>query len=171
MRLPQEVLPEAEGKACYLASKEVKKRVIFFCWAFTHFKDLPFCLSSPFSVDTSIFVCYSMFYEMADVNFSDQNFEAEVLKSAEPVVVDFWAEWCTPCRIVSPIIEELAEEYKGKVKVGKLNVDENPSVSGQFNVMSIPSILIFKDGMPVKTIIGAQAKDNFKRAIDEVLSS
>ncbi|EKD64832.1 MAG: hypothetical protein ACD_50C00289G0001 [uncultured bacterium] len=112
-----------------------------------------------------------MFYEMADVNFSDQNFEAEVLKSAEPVVVDFWAEWCTPCRIVSPIIEELAEEYKGKVKVGKLNVDENPSVSGQFNVMSIPSILIFKDGMPVKTIIGAQAKDNFKRAIDEVLSS
>ena len=86
------------------------------------------------------------------------------------MVVDFWAEWCTPCRIVSPIIEELAEEYKGKVKVGKLNVDENPSVSGQFNVMSIPSILIFKDGMPVKTIIGAQAKDNFKKAIDEVLA-
>ena len=86
---------------------------------------------------------------MADVNFKDSDFEAEVLKSEMPVVVDFWAQWCAPCRIVSPIIEELAKDYEGKVKVGKLNVDENPQVSQTFNVMSIPSIIIFKERQPV----------------------
>ncbi|KKR76285.1 MAG: lpbca thioredoxin [Candidatus Levybacteria bacterium GW2011_GWA2_40_8] len=116
-------------------------------------------------------MCYSCLYEMADVNFKDSDFEAEVLKSEVPVVVDFWAQWCAPCRIVSPIIEELAKDYEGKVKVGKLNVDENPQVSQTYNVMSIPSIIIFKEGQPVKILIGAQAKENFKRAIDEVLSS
>ena len=108
---------------------------------------------------------------MADVNFKDSDFEAEVLKSEMPVVVDFWAEWCAPCRIVSPIIEELAKDYEGKVKVGKLNVDENPQTSQTYNVMSIPRIILFNDGQPVKTLIGAQAKENFKRAIDEVLAS
>ena len=105
---------------------------------------------------------------MADVNFTDQNFQQEVLESKTPVLVDFWAEWCAPCRIVSPIVEELATEYGGKLKVGKLNVDEN-HIASHYGVMSIPSLLIFKEGKVVKTMIGAQSKDNFKREIDSVL--
>lgn len=108
---------------------------------------------------------------MADLTFTDQNFEEEVLKSETPVVVDFWAEWCTPCRIVTPIIEELAKEYSGKVKVGKLNVDENPDASGTYHVMSIPTVMVFKKGQPVNSVVGAQSKENFKKAIDEVLAS
>ena len=107
---------------------------------------------------------------MADLIFTDQNFETEVLKSDQPVVVDFWAPWCGPCRIVSPVIEELAEEYKGKVKVGKMNVDENHT-SAHYGIMSIPSVLLFKNGKPVKTMIGAQSKENYKKSVDEVLSS
>lgn len=108
---------------------------------------------------------------MADVTFTDQNFEQEVIKNNLPVLVDFWAPWCAPCRIVSPIVEELAKEYEGKLKVGKLNVDENPDNASRYGVMSIPSLIIFKNGQPVKTIIGAQGKENFKRAIDEVLAA
>ncbi len=107
---------------------------------------------------------------MADITFTDQNFKEQVLDSKTPVLVDFWAEWCAPCRIVSPIVEELATEYSGKLKVGKLNVDENGQTSQQYGVMSIPSLLIFKDGKVVKTMIGAQSKDNFKREIDGVLA-
>jgi thioredoxin 1 len=107
---------------------------------------------------------------MADTKFTDQNFQAEVLESKTPVLVDFWAEWCAPCRIVGPIVEELATEYGEKLKVGKLNVDEN-QISGKYGVMSIPSLLIFKDGQVVKTMIGAQSKDNFKREIDSVLGN
>src|SRR3990170_8296851 len=98
---------------------------------------------------------------MADVTFTDQNFEQDVLKSDIPVVVDFWAEWCMPCRVVSPIIEELAGEYEGKVKVGKFNVDQNPHMTQHYGVMSIPSVLVFKGGQPVKTMVGAQSKDNY----------
>lgn len=116
-------------------------------------------------------MCYPCQYQMADLNFKDSDFEAEVLKSEAPVVVDFWAEWCAPCKIISPMIEELAKEYEGKVKVGKLNVDENPETAQSFNVMSIPTIMVFKNGQPAKVVIGAQAKENFKRAIDEVLAS
>ena len=108
---------------------------------------------------------------MADTTFTDQNFEEEVLKSKIPVVVDFWAPWCMPCRIVSPIIEELAKELSSKVKVGKLNVDENQQASSKYGVMSIPSVLIFKNGQPVKTIIGAQGKERYKKEIEESLSS
>lgn len=108
---------------------------------------------------------------MADVTFTDQNFEQEVLKSETPVLVDFWAAWCAPCRIVSPVVEELAKEYEGKIKVGKLNVDENPQSSSSYGVMSIPTLLIFKGGKPVKTMIGAQGKENFKKGIDEVLGN
>ena len=106
---------------------------------------------------------------MADKTFTDQNFQDEVIKSNTPTLVDFWAPWCAPCRIVSPIIEELAKEYEGKLKVGKVNVDENQNSASQFGIMSIPSILIFKNGQPVKTMIGAQSKENFKKGIEEVL--
>jgi thioredoxin 1 len=107
---------------------------------------------------------------MADINLTDQNFEEEVLKSDIPVLVDFWAEWCHPCRIVGPIIEELATDYDGKIKVRKVNVDLT-QVSGNYGVMSIPSVLLFKNGEVVKTLVGAQSKDNYKREIDSVISS
>lgn len=106
---------------------------------------------------------------MADVTFTDQNFEQEVMRADIPVVVDFWAEWCGPCRIVSPVIEGLASEYQGKVKIGKLNVDASSQTAGKFAIMSIPTVLIFKNGQVVKTIIGAQGKENYKKAIDEAL--
>lgn len=106
---------------------------------------------------------------MADVIFTDKNFQEEVLESKLPVLVDFWAEWCAPCRIVSPIVEELAKEYEGKLKVGKLNVDQN-HIASHYGIMSIPSLLIFKNGQVVKTMIGAQSKDNFKREIESILS-
>lgn len=107
---------------------------------------------------------------MADITFTDQNFESEVLKSEQVAVVDFWAPWCGPCKIVSPTIDELAVEYMAKVKVGKLNVDENPQAAEKYGVMSIPSVLIFKKGQPVKTLVGAQGKENYKKAIDEALA-
>ena len=108
---------------------------------------------------------------MSDLNFTDSDFKTQVLESKEPVIVDFWAPWCAPCRIVSPTIDELGKEYEGKVKVGKMNVDENPKVAGQYGIMSIPSIVFFKNGQPIKTMIGAQAKENYKQEIEEVLSS
>ena len=106
---------------------------------------------------------------MADKIFTDQNFEDEVIKNEQPVLVDFWAPWCAPCRIVSPVIEDMAKEYEGKLKVGKVNVDENPNTASRFGIMSIPSILIFKNGEPVKTMIGAQSKENYKKAMEEII--
>src|SRR3989344_1502923 len=105
---------------------------------------------------------------MADITFTDSNFQEEVLKSDTPVVVDFWAPWCGPCRIVSPTIEQLALDYKGKVKVGKMNVDENTQTAGMYGIMSIPTVMVFKKGQPVKATVGAQSKDAYKRMIDEV---
>ncbi len=108
---------------------------------------------------------------MADVVFSDQNFEQDVLKNKEPVLVDFWAPWCGPCKIVSPIVKELAKEYSGKVKIGELNVDDNPDSAARYGVMSIPTLMIFKAGQPVKTIIGAQSKEAIKQGIEETIAS
>jgi len=108
---------------------------------------------------------------MADTIFSDSTFQQDVLQSGTPVLVDFWAPWCTPCKIVDPIVHDLAHEYEGKIKVGKLNVDENPQVSGSYGVMSIPTLMIFKNGQPVKSIVGAQGRDTIKGAIDSVLAS
>lgn len=108
---------------------------------------------------------------MADVVFTDQNFQTEVMQSKELVMVDFWAPWCTPCKVVGPTIEQLATEYKGKVKVGKMNVDENPQVAGTFGIMSIPTVMLFKNGQPVKATVGAQSKDAYKRMIDEASAS
>jgi len=107
---------------------------------------------------------------MADLVLTDKNFEEEVLKAKTPVLVDFWAAWCQPCKVVSPIVDELAKDYKGKVKVGKLNVDEN-TVAGNYNIMSIPTLLIFKDGKPVQSVVGARPKEDFKKVLDEVLAS
>ncbi|HVF69792.1 MAG TPA: thioredoxin [Xanthomonadales bacterium] len=108
---------------------------------------------------------------MSDKTFTDANFKSDVLDSSTPVVVDFWAPWCGPCRIVSPTIEELAKDYEGRVLVGKMNVDDNPETAGQYGVMSIPTIMIFKGGQPAKSIIGAQGKESYKRAIDEAVAS
>lgn len=108
---------------------------------------------------------------MAHIIFTDQSFEKEVIKSDIPVLVDFWAEWCHPCKIVGPVIEELATEYNGKVKIGKLNVDENQEFSSKYNIMSIPTILLFKNGQPLRSIVGAQSKENYKKAIEEALAS
>jgi len=107
---------------------------------------------------------------MADLNLTDQDFEAQVLKSDTPVLVDFWAEWCHPCRIVGPIIEELAGEYAGKLKVGKVDVDKN-QVANNYGIMSIPSVLLFKNGKVVATLVGAQSKDSYKKEIDTVLGN
>jgi thioredoxin 1 len=107
---------------------------------------------------------------MADSVFTDENFKAEVLEAKIPVLVDFWAEWCHPCRVVGPIVEELAAEYVGKLKVGKVNVDQN-QVPGNYGIMSIPTLLIFQNGQVVKSMVGAQSKDSFKREIDSVLGN
>jgi len=90
---------------------------------------------------------------VADV--TDQNFEQEVIKSTMPVLVDFWAPWCSPCRMVAPVIEKLSEEFKGKIKFCRLNVDENPKTAAQYRVMSIPTLIFFKNGKAVNTVIGA----------------
>ena len=101
---------------------------------------------------------------------TDASFEADVLNSTSPVVVDFWAVWCGPCRMVAPIVEELAEEYKGKVDFVKLNVDENPAVSMQYGIRSIPTLLLFKGGKPVDQVIGAVPKKELKKHVDAVLA-
>lgn len=103
-----------------------------------------------------------------EMQFTDQNFEAEVLKSDKPVLVDFWAVWCGPCQMMGPIIEELAEEVKGKYKVGKMNVDENRETAAKFGIMSIPTLIIFKDGKAVKQLVGVQAKENLKEELGKI---
>jgi thioredoxin 1 len=95
---------------------------------------------------------------MKPVTLTDENFQEEVLKSDKPVLVDFWAEWCGPCRMVAPIVEELASEYNGSLKVGKVDVDANQKVSMQFGIRSIPTLLIFKGGRVVEQVIGAVPK-------------
>ncbi len=98
---------------------------------------------------------------MKPITFTDDNFDGEVLKSDLPVVVDFWAAWCGPCRMIAPIIEQLAQEYNGKVKVGKLDVDENQGVAIKYGVRSIPTVLFLKGGQVVDTVIGAVPKSMF----------
>lgn len=105
------------------------------------------------------------------LDLTDTTFDQEILKSDKPVMVDFWAPWCLPCKIIAPVVDELAKEYAGKIKIGKVNVDENSEAAARYGVMSIPTIYIFKNGQPVKSIVGAQSKENFKRAIDEVLAA
>jgi thioredoxin 1 len=98
------------------------------------------------------------------------NWDGEVMKSTDVVMVDFWAVWCGPCQMVAPIVEELAQEYQGRLKVMKLNTDEAPEVAGKYQIMSIPSILFFKGGEVVEKIVGARPKQQFKEIIDALLS-
>lgn len=102
-------------------------------------------------------------------HFSDTNFKKEVLGSSVPVMVDFWAEWCGPCKMISPIIDELAKEYAGKMKIGKVDVDSNPSVASQYGVMSIPTLIFFKSGKVMSQVSGAQSKAALKQKIEENL--
>ena len=104
------------------------------------------------------------------VEFTDDNFDAEVLKSDLPVLVDFWAEWCGPCKMVSPIVEELSEEYTGKIKVTKLDVDSNPQTAASFGIRGIPTLLMFKDGAAVDQIVGAVPKTTLKERLDQIIS-
>ena len=96
---------------------------------------------------------------MTLVHLTEKNFNDEVMKSQLPVLVDFWAEWCGPCRMVAPVVEDIAKEYTGKLKVGKLNVDEAQSLAVQYGVMSIPTLLVFKQGKVVNQVVGAMSKD------------
>jgi thioredoxin 1 len=96
---------------------------------------------------------------MGAAHVNEKNFGDEVLKANTPVLVDFWAEWCGPCKMISPIIDELADELKGKLKVVKLNVDEAQDLSAKFGVMSIPTLLLFKGGQPIEQLVGAMPKD------------
>ena len=103
------------------------------------------------------------------VEFSEQNFDDKVISSGQPVLVDFWAEWCGPCHIIAPTIEELAEEYKDKVLVGKLNVDHHPGIAARYGIRSIPSLLLFKDGQVNNQIVGAVPKDDITDLLNRAL--
>jgi thioredoxin 1 len=105
---------------------------------------------------------------MKPVTLTDENFETEVIKSNIPVLIDFWAVWCGPCRIIAPIVEELAKEYDGKIKIGKLDVDNNQQAAIRYGVRSIPTLLIFKDGKVVDTIIGAVPKNHLVQKLNAV---
>ena len=94
-----------------------------------------------------------------EIKLSTENFEKEVLKSEKPVLVDFYADWCGPCNAMAPVIEELAKELEGKVKVGKINVDENPDITVEYNVMSIPTLIVFKNGKEEKRLVGLRNKE------------
>lgn len=101
--------------------------------------------------------------------FTDDNFEAEVLKSSEPVLVDFWATWCAPCKAIGPIVEEMAESYAGRVKIGKVNVDENQATPGQYGVRGIPTLVLFKDGKVVDQLVGAVPRNQLEALLEKAL--
>ena len=103
------------------------------------------------------------------IHVSETTFDAEVLKSSHPALVDFWAPWCGPCRAIAPALDELAEEYKGKVRVAKINVDENRKLAGDHGIQSIPTMLLFKDGKVVDKVIGLVPKERLKALVDKVL--
>ena len=106
---------------------------------------------------------------MAEITLTHDNFEKEVLKSDKPVLVDFWAVWCGPCQMLAPTVEEIAEEYSDKVKVGKVNVDDEMELARQYNVVSIPNMVLFKDGEPVDVIMGYTPLPGLKQFVEKAL--
>lgn len=104
------------------------------------------------------------------INVTSQTWDSEVLKSKGIVMVDFWAVWCGPCRMIAPTVEELAKEYEGRIKVAKLNTDENPDIASRYKIMGIPTIMFFKDGEKVDQIVGAVPKPQLKAKIESLLS-
>ena len=103
------------------------------------------------------------------LELTSASFEAEVLKSSEPVLVDFWAPWCGPCRMVAPVVEEIAQQYEGKVKVVKLNTDENPQIASQYGIRSIPTLMVFKDGEKKEMVVGAVPKTTLANTLEKHL--
>ncbi len=103
------------------------------------------------------------------MEFTDQSFEQEVLKADQPVLVDFWAAWCGPCRMIAPAVEALADEYAGKAKVGKVNVDENSSTPGRYNLRSIPTLLLFKGGEVQEQVVGVKSRDELANLLKKYL--
>lgn len=102
---------------------------------------------------------------MSEITITEQNFENEVLKSDKPVLLDFWAPWCGPCRMLSPVIEQIAKDYEGKIAVGKVNVDEQPSLASQFNVASIPLVVVIKEGKVVQSSVGYRSKEEIEKLL------
>ncbi|MBM3167054.1 MAG: thioredoxin [Chloroflexi bacterium] len=104
------------------------------------------------------------------LNVNQDSFQKSVLEAQRPILVDFWAPWCGPCRAVAPVVEELAKEYQGKVDFAKVNVDESPFVASKFSVMSIPTLIMFKGGKPLEQVVGFKPKDQLKKLIDNTLA-
>ncbi|MDE2293451.1 MAG: thioredoxin [Elusimicrobia bacterium] len=106
---------------------------------------------------------------MSEIQLTDDSFDKEVLTSPQPVLVDFWAPWCGPCRMLAPVVEELAKEYTGKVKIAKLNTDDNPNAATRFNISAIPTMLFFKNGKVENQLVGVHSKADIKKTLDELV--
>ena len=108
---------------------------------------------------------------MSEIQLTDDSFDAEVVQSASPVLVDFWAPWCGPCRMLSPVIEELSKEYTGKVKVAKINTDDHPNAASRFKISAIPTLLFFKGGKVVEQLVGVHSKAEIKKTLDSLVAA